>query len=246
MSANPPSEPPAASPCPVSQWYGSLSVYTFPTLFLALTADEIAALLERQDEGKTVRDILAKLNRGINILPGSSFVHADVCAPTDSPRFQKRRGAVKNGRTAWSFLLESDKVHQAFADGHSTRLALHPYRRMDRVREFRLFVKGRRLCAISQICLERHFARLDKRQDEIWRKGKALASQIAPALPRDDIAIDVYLTSAGELMIIDMNPWGPPTDPLLLRQWDQDWDEEIGLKLIPPPIRLGGDVSVSP
>ncbi len=59
-----------------------------------------------------------------------------------------------------------------------------------------------------------------------------------------DITVDVYLTSTAKLMIISMSPWGEPTTPLLFRDWDREWlGREI--KLMPKPMRLRGDVSVS-
>ena len=57
--------------------------------------------------------------------------------------------------------------------------------------------------------------------------------------------MDVYFTSANEILILDFNPWGEPTAPLIMKTWDRDWSEEAGINLIPPPIKVGGDVNVS-
>jgi hypothetical protein len=57
--------------------------------------------------------------------------------------------------------------------------------------------------------------------------------------------VDVYLCSDASLLIVDLNRWGEDTDPKLLKTWDRNWDETVGLKLIPPPVAMKGDVSVS-
>ena len=182
----------------------------------------------------------------IKVIPGSSFLHADCCAPTDSPVFQRAKGAIRSGRKGWDILCESDKVRQAFTDGRTQRSCLHPYRRMDPVREFRVFVKGREIAAMSQLRLDRYQPKLESRKGHIWRKAKTLIDDVADYLPLDNIVVDIYLTSTGAYMIIDMNPWGEPTDPLLFRTWERDWDQETGLLLVPKPTKLGGEVEVSP
>jgi hypothetical protein len=227
----------------VSDWYPDLSEFTFPTVFLRLDEAQKAALI-KGDTGDAGESVIRRLQAAIKALPGSCFAHADYCSPTDSPILERNKGAVKSGRKAWEILTTSDKVRAALEAGKTERLAVHPYRRMDRVREFRLFIYGGELKAISQKCLERHFARLEGRRTPIWKKGQILAAQIAPYLP-DNIVVDVYLTSAGHYMIMSTKQWGEPTAPLLLRKWDRDWSEEVGLRLIDKPVQMKGDVEVS-
>jgi hypothetical protein len=57
--------------------------------------------------------------------------------------------------------------------------------------------------------------------------------------------MDIYFTSAEEIMIIDLNPWGAPTEPLMLDTWERDWNEPTGIVLMPPPIQISGDVNIS-
>ncbi len=229
---------------PTSEWYTSLSTYTFPTVFLRLGDEQIAALVEAKQEGREVDAVIRRLNQALKQLPGNCFVHADVCAATDSPTFQ-RGASVKTGRRAWDMLTESERVRAAFREGKTERLGLHPYRRMDPVKEFRMFIKGRELKGVSQKQLDRHYRRLEGRKVYIWNETQRLASEIAPWLPADDVTVDVYLTSAPSLMLLDMSTWGEPSEPLLFRKWERDWDAEPGLRLIPPPIQLKGDVEVS-
>ena len=56
--------------------------------------------------------------------------------------------------------------------------------------------------------------------------------------------MDIYITSRQEIIIIDFNCWGEPTDPLLL-SWDADWDNVAGMHIIPAPTKISGSVKVS-
>ena len=229
---------------PTSDWYPMLGYLTFPTIFIGLSEPEAKALAAGSTSCSHQRSAAKKLQRAISAIPGSCFVHADVCAPKDAPTFAKTKGSVRSGNAAWQLLCESNRVKEAIAAG-TRKLGIRPYRRMDSVREFRLFIKDGKLVGISQMNLERHFARLNGRRKEIAQKAAALATMIRELQGDVSTTVDVYLTSSGELMIVDFNTWGAPTDPLLLRSWDRDWSTPAGLKLIEKPTKLGGDVEVS-
>jgi hypothetical protein len=228
----------------VSSWYTSFGNYTFPSSFIRLNEAEIKALLNGETGSKVSRAVIDKLDYVIDHLPGSCFLHADCCAPTDSTKFQSTDFAVKKGQAAWEVLLESSKVISAFKAGDTERLVLHSYRRVDKYREFRAFIKGRKLLTMSQRYINKHVSKLNGRENEIWQLAEQLFENCATFLPLEDIVVDLYLTSTKRLMILDMNLWGE-CDPLLLKDWDQDWNALSGLKLVPKPLKLSGDVSVS-
>ncbi len=236
---------------PISSWYDRLGYHSFPTVFVGLRADQKTALLEAA--GRDVVDsptssveksVAAALQKAIRALPGSCFVGADVCAPTDSPLFAES-ASVSNGDRAWQMLTSSPKVRQALQQDQTSRLTVRPFRNMNRIREFRLFLYDRELVAMSQMNLERHFKRFARRHDQLWGQGCELATAFRDGLPADHAVVDIYFCSNGDALLVDMNQWGEPTDPLLLRTWDQDWTARPGLKLIAPPLDLSGDVSVS-
>ncbi|MFT5128014.1 MAG: hypothetical protein ACI8W8_001622 [Rhodothermales bacterium] len=229
----------------VSSWYTALGNHTFPTLFIPLTDEEIACMASGDVPKRVVTTLSRRIHGAIKAVPGAGFVHADVCAPDDSELFKRTRGAVKTGKAAWDLLFASEKVRAAFASGETRHLAVHSFRRMDTIREFRMFIFNQRLVAMSQRYLDNHHNSLERRADSIWRRGRVLQQDIVDFLPNENLVLDVYLTSAGEFLILDVNPWGDPTDPLLLRSWDRDWSVEVGLKLVPKPVRLRGEVEVS-
>lgn len=228
----------------ISEWYPALGEFSFPTVFLELAEEERRALIEQDDACKTTRDLSARLQKAIRSLGGAGFIGTDVCAPTDSPKYRHGRW-VSFGRTAWRVLAGSHKARAALSQAETRLLTVRPWRRMDRAREFRLFVHQRKLAAISQLHLDRYLPGIAQREREILGKTRRFLETVAERLPEDNLVMDVYLTAEGELMLVDINDWGPPTDPLLLRKWDRDWTTSASLVLVPEPVRMGGDISIS-
>jgi len=229
---------------PISQWYAMLGQFSLPTIFVQLREEEKNALLERDLDSNRARKSISRLHGAIRNLPGGCFVSGDVCAPIDSDHFGKS-GKVSYGRTAWRLLASSSKVTEAFKAGKTNRITVRPFRRMNRTREFRMFIYGSELKAVSQYHVERHFHRLAGKEKEIWRRTKKFTSQIRDFLPRENIVVDIYITSENQVLIVDLNSWGAPTDPLLFKIWNRDWERELGVKLLPHPIHMDGDISVS-
>ena len=97
---------------------------------------------------------------------------------------------------------------------------------------------------MSQRNLIRHFRRLDGKRDEYWDRALSFIKEVSPLLAEKNLVIDIYFTSDGKVLIVDMNDWNV-CDPLLFRKWDRDWSEVSGLKLMAEPIKLNGDVKVS-
>ena len=135
---------------------------------------------------------------------------------------------------------------RAAADrGEVEYICLRPFRRITKPREFRLFIRGGKLNAMSQYHLLRHFRRLEGLRKHYWELAQEFVDSIAWKLPGDDLVMDIYITSEEKVLIIDLNPWGGATDPLLLRSWDRDWSEPAGIVLMEPPYKLRGEVNVS-
>jgi hypothetical protein len=116
---------------------------------------------------------------------------------------------------------------------------------MSHPREFRLFIKDGKLNAMSQYWLIRHYRRLEGRKKGYWKDAVDMVKKISWLLPAQTIVMDIYITSSNKILILDFNPWGDPTDPLMMKDWERDWSEEAGINLIQPPIKVSGDVNVS-
>ena len=228
----------------ITQWYPSFADKTFPTVFLQLSAEEKALLVGEHHDSNVKSNLVKRINKSIHALPGSCFVATDSCAPTDSEFFAKLK-PCSNGENAIKLLTSSNKVKVALSSEDCQHLTIRPYRRMDKTREFRLFVYGGELVSMSQYCLERHFRRLEGHKQTFWEKAREFFTELKPFLTDTEAVIDVYLCSDGTFLIVDFNTWGEPTQPLLMRKWDRDWSENQGIRLIKPPMKMKGDVKVS-
>jgi hypothetical protein len=228
-----------------SFWYNSLSNYTFPTTFLKLSDEEKKLLSDGVSEGDKVAAVISRLNGAMKAFFGSKFVFLDRVAPTDTERFKLKNGAVYSAASAWKYLALSDKARNSIERGESDHICIRPYRRISRPREFRLFIKDKKLRGMSQLWLIRHFKRLEGRKEEYWARANSFFGELSWLLPCVSAAMDVYFTSSGRILIIDINPLGEPTSPLLFKSWEYDWEHGGGIKIIPPPIKINGDVQVS-
>lgn len=229
-------------------WYPVLSAHTFITSFVRLRPAAVAALANGESQPKkdsAGARAIEDLKLPMSNIPGNCFTSVDVCSPTDTERFRLKRGAVFSPASAWRFLAESAKVREAAARGEVEYICLKPFRRMNRTREFRLFIRDGQLKAMSQYNLCRHFRRLEGVKIQYWKLAKKFVDSIAWLLPVSNLVMDIYFTGDLQILIVDLNPWGPPTDPLMLRSWDRDWDEETGIVLMPTPTRISGEVEVS-
>lgn len=224
---------------PISEWYTSLGEYSFPTAFLTLSETEKAALLN----GESNKNLDQKIRLALRSFPGGIYVGTDLCAPTDSKDYVYGRG-VWSVAAARKLLSGSSQVAESLRN-HTSVLIFRPARRMSPTREFRLFIKQRQLVAMSQYHLTNHFPAIAKQKHVLWTQATEFIQSISERLPAEDVVADVYYTSSKRFILIDFNPWGAPTDPKMLRKWDIDWEQIPGIKLIPKPTHMKGEISVS-
>ena len=237
----------------VPQWYMDLSPWTWDTRFVKLRKDVIEALASGMDEEQAQeylysdagKKIMGELSGPMGDIPGNAFVFVDCCAPTDTERFESKGGAVYSPRSALFYLLQSKKVADSAAKGEVEFICLRPFRKITKAREFRLFIYEGKLSAMSQYHLIRHFRRLEGVKEAYWKLAENFIGEIAWRLPVKTLVMDIYITSGNEILIIDLNPWGDGTDPLLLNSWERDWSIPAGIQLMAPPIKISGDVKVS-
>ena len=116
---------------------------------------------------------------------------------------------------------------------------------MSKPREFRLFIYKGRLSAMSQYWLIRHYRRIEGYRKKFWDKAELFVSEISWLLPHHTMVMDIYVTATGRIIIVDINRWGEPTSPLLLKTWDRDWSIPAGIVLINPPVTIRGEINVS-
>ncbi len=228
-----------------SSWYNSLANYSFPTSFVKLNDEEKQLIIDGIYEGEKTLSVIHRLHGAMKVFFGSKFVFVDCAAPTDTERFKSKNGAVHSAESAWKFLVLSEKIKKSIASGQSDHICVRPYRRMGKPKEFRLFIRDKKLLGMSQLWLVRHFRRLESIKGRFWKKANEFFAEVSWLLPSVSCAVDIYFTSSGRILIVDINPWGGSTSPLMFRDWNHDWENDGGIKIIPPPIKVGGDVKVS-
>ncbi len=229
----------------IQNWYPKLTEHSFPAAFVLLEESEKQALLADEPDAGVVAGLLPRLQSALKQFTGPRFISVDTVSPTDTERFLLKRGAVHSAESAWMILRESKKVREAALAGNVSCICVRPFRRMQQAREFRLFVKDGRLAAMSQYWLIRHFRRLQGRVDSFWAQAADFIDDVSAHLPVKNAAVDIYFTSGGKILIVDINPWGNPTNPLMLNTWDRDWGVSGGCVIVPPPHVVSGDVNVS-
>ena len=226
-------------------WYPILAAHTFLTSFVRVRPEAVTALAMGEIVGgkshPEVEAAIESLRQPMSVIPGNCFVSVDTCAPTDTERFIYKHGAVFSPESAWRYLALSRKVRTAAANGEVQNICLRSFRRMNRTREFRLFIKDGKLVAMSQYHLIRHFRRLEGDKNGFLKRAEEFVNQISWLLPIKDLVMDVYFTAEHRILIVDLNAWGEPTDPLLMRTWDRDWSEPAGIVLMPSPVAICKD-----
>jgi hypothetical protein len=225
-------------------WYPRFAANSLPATFVFLQEDEIEAL-KNGISGEPVDNLLYRLERAMDNFGYNRFVSVDTVSPTDTKRFESKRGAVRSARSAWKILCHSEKVRQAAKRGEVSAICVRPFRRMEPAREFRLFIKDGKLKGMSQYHLTRHFRRLEGVKESYWQKAEKFVRDIIWTLPVKTLVMDIYFTSDDEIFVIDLNPWGYPTEPLMLDTWERDWSNPVGIVLMPVPIPVSGNVNIS-
>ena len=237
--------------CLLPHWYPQLAAHTFITTFIPLPTDAVELLKEGafddlDEEERIDNMMIEELRQPMAEIPGNCFVCVDSCAPTDTPRFQSKGGAVYSPRSAWKNLRESAKVREAARAGLVTSICLRPFRNMTAAREFRLFIVDGKLKGMSQYHLVRHFRRLEGIKENLWNRCQLFINAKAWRLPKGKLVMDVYFTSNYDrIMIVDLNTWGGTTDPKLFK-WEENWEEAgPGLRVMAPPTEISGNVNLS-
>jgi hypothetical protein len=217
----------------ISSWYSTLADYTFPTTFVKLKDTELDMLANGITEESEVYNIVNRISKAQHGFSGNTFVFADTIVPTDTERFAFKKGAVYSATSAWRNLTESTKIRTAAKNREFECICVRPFRNMTNYREFRLFIFEGKLALMSQYWQTRHYHRLDIKKDFYWAEAEELVDEISWLLPVQTIVLDIYFTSKDQIILIDFNKWGKPTDPLLVQSWDMDWNNEHGIKIIP-------------
>lgn len=97
--------------------------------------------------------------------------------------------------------------------------------------EFRCFVRERKLVAVSQRDASAYYPSLPGWSSEVQPKIEAFFEEvIEPQFALNNYTFDVYVRADGRVKLIDFNPWGGYTLPLLF-SWEELEEEGRGQEL---------------
>lgn len=100
-------------------------------------------------------------------------------------------------------------------------LVLRKWQEISSLTEFRCFVKKGCIIAISQRDTASHYPYIAQNYNEVHSRIKDFFhKKISGKFPDDDYVFDVYLKSSQVIKLVDFNPFGGVTDPLLFT-WDE-------------------------
>lgn len=189
-------------------------------------------LVERGQDTAGLSSLLSRLEAGIAMLRAPAFVRLGSGSPKDSALFQATSGRCLDAKTVIGMLLTSGRarrhVRSCIAHRHAPSIILRRWQPIEPWREYRLFLRQRNLVGISGAPLPEELSAgaapwpLDRLEAALRTCGERLARTCHIT----DFVADV-LCQGGEAdpapVLLDLNPWGPPTGAYLF-----DWHDPAG------------------
>ncbi|KAK9905753.1 hypothetical protein WJX75_005749 [Coccomyxa subellipsoidea] len=190
----------------------------------------------QQDEAANMPEfpeLLAAIEAAIDDLGGCVAPKLNWSAPHDAAWVSSCKSlACRNADEVLLLLKSSDRIAhdichafdactEAPAEPPEFHLALRKWIPLRPEREFRCFVKGHDLAAISQRNIMENAAALEAQKDDLLEAMlEFFEEHVQRRFPEADYTFDVYITTAGAVRLMDFNPIGGTTSPLLF-----DWAE---------------------
>ena len=162
---------------------------------------------------------------------------------------------ITQGKQVIEAFANSERVQEdLYEDEHAgatTHLVVCPYWDIPMWSEFRCFVKGRRVAAISQYMYYERYSALVACRD--WLLNDVLLpflGRVMPRLPMEDAVVDVAVgrdlegpqdATQHTCFVVELNPLSPWTDPCLF-----DWEDPTLLTNASPAFRVVTEESAVP
>ena len=182
-------------------------------------------------------ELTKSIEDAIEDLGGEVFPKLNWSAPRDAA-WISYNGALKctSASDVYLLLKSSDRVSHDInhpfrkcEDGEDNSLlescgyflVLRKWQEISSSTEFRCFVKKHHIIAISQRDTASHYPYIAQNYNEIHSLIKEFFNnKISGNFPDSTYVFDVYLKSSKEIKLMDFNPFGDITDPLLFT-WDE-------------------------
>lgn len=179
----------------------------------------------------------AALDEALTGFPGGAFVRLGSRSAKDTPTAILTDCRAERGRDAIALLSDHSRrvafdLRRCLKSGYQPWLFLREWRDFHWSSEFRCFLLAGRLAGISQYHAvpsgENPGARPERISELIGAMAGVLRETLGPVNLVFDVCIDETREPAATL--IDMNPWGPPTDACLFSWQRHDFDGSLRVR----------------
>jgi hypothetical protein len=236
----------------LESWPNDLRSLSVAQIDIPLTLEECTILGSQiADFGQSfapeplpAHDLIAKVQTASEKMPGPFFVRLGSRSPKDALYWFKDEMKVDNGEEALQLLTASSErvwedLRIGLHFGYASHIFLRQWTEMPEWSEFRCFMKGRKLIAVSQYYYRQAHRELIEDYDGIkWAIEQFFTRQFKHLSHLDDVVFDVFVkqkTNAGtfnsgvcgvppwrawEIKLLEINPYWNLCDPCLF-----NWSE---------------------
>jgi hypothetical protein len=219
-------------PCLYTHWPQRFKELSFDTQVVVLASAETAELIklfDGKDEPWSPR-LQSKIKQGVSHFTSGCFFRLESRSPKDN-----YWGEMTNFRACsfydvkkllYSERMMDDLARYTFLESEPVRLLFREWHAIPKGREFRCFIRNRRLVGISQY----HYAGFDERTYKTaklafaevvgraaeWeaRLSTFITQEVLPHLHVPDLVVDLWVDHVGKVTLIEINPYGL-SDPCL-------------------------------
>ena len=233
----------------IENWPPELMRLSFATRLFRLTPverDNLSLLFEAYNGGQaqideaTINSLRQQLTEEIAHFPHGAFVKLSSRSPKDAWDARDQKWKVFEGSAALQWFAESERIHDDLCAARTSNepvyIAIREWRDICPQDEWRVFIKERRIVAVSQYDYYNSYPNMHGEIgsirwaiDQFWPTLKA-------ALHLDTVIADLWVRSNAhetgrvwEARLIEINPYGNWTDPCLL-DWlkEPEWSSGTG------------------
>jgi len=237
----------------IENWPDAVSRLSFRQQGLCLDREQVHALGRRngvfahcfEDIGS---DSLATLERALDKalagFPQGAFVRLGSRSAKDTPAAVLTGCRANCGRDAISLLTGGSRrlffdLRLCARSGYRPWIFLREWRDFPWWAEFRCFLFEGRLAGISQYHHRLALPAMCRSMPlgSLPRMLSPVAELLNDAFGEINLVFDVFITGTDSLSatLIEINPWGPPTDACLFSWENRDFDGSIRIRNIEPP-----------
>lgn len=222
----------------IEHWPEGLAELSFAQRAVPLTVAQAHALGRRNGvltaafrAGDDAEEALARLGTAIDrelpALGGSAFARLGSRSAKDTPLGVITGSRVDSGAEALRLLTDGSHrlakdLHRALAHRLTPHVYLRRWHEIDDGCEFRCFLRDGRLAGVSQYHARQPLPEgVSHALPRIHRQIARLMERVLRTWGTEPVVADVLATPEGETTLIELNPWGPPTDAVLF-SWAVD------------------------